>query len=117
MSLPKKPIVYWLDKATPFEYRKAMRDAVLEWNKAFEKAGLYNAIEVRQQEDNDDWDPEDINYNAIRWSSTLTGFSIGPSRVNPATGEILDADVVLSVGFLSSWARQFELYMPEQLLD
>lgn len=117
MSLPKKPIVYWLDKATPFEYRKAMRDAVLEWNKAFEKAGFYNAIEVRQQEDNDDWDPEDINYNAIRWSSTLTGFSIGPSRVNPATGEILDADVVLSVGFLSSWTRQFELYKPEELLD
>lgn len=115
-SLPKKPIVYWLDKATPYEYRKALRDAVLEWNKAFEKAGFYNAVEVRQQEDNDEWDPEDINYNAIRWSSTLTGFSIGPSRVNPATGEILDADVVLSVGFLSSWNRQYELYSPDELI-
>lgn len=117
ISLPKKPIVYWLDKATPYEYRKTLRDAVLEWNKAFEKAGFYNAIEVRQQEDNDEWDPEDVNYNTIRWSSTQTGFSIGPSRVNPETGQILDADVVLSVGFLSSWTRQFDLFSPEQLLE
>ena len=116
-SLPKKPIVYWLDKATPYQYRKTVRDAVLEWNKAFEKAGFYNAIEVRQQEDNDDWDAEDINYNVIRWSATQTGFSIGPSRVNPTTGEILDADVVLSVGFFSSWTRQFELYTSDQLID
>ncbi|MDO5310007.1 MAG: zinc-dependent metalloprotease [Planctomycetia bacterium] len=114
VSLPKKPIVYWLDKATPYQYRKTLREAVLEWNKAFEKAGFYNAIEVRQQEDNDDWDAEDINYNTIRWSATQTGFSIGPSRVNPTTGEILDADVVLSVGFLNSWHRQFELFTSDQ---
>ena len=117
ISLPKKPIVYWLDKATPYEYRKTLRDGILEWNKAFEKAGFYNAIEVRQQEDNDDWDPEDVNYNTIRWSSTQTGFSIGPSRVNPETGQILDADVVLTVGFLSSWTRSFDLYTSDQLLD
>lgn len=117
ISLPKKPIVYWLDKATPYEYRKTLRDGVLEWNKAFEKAGFYNAVEVRQQEDNDEWDAEDINYNVIRWSSTQTGFSIGPSRVNPETGQILDADVVLSVGFLSSWTRQFEVFDPNQLLE
>lgn len=116
ISLPKKPIVYWLDKATPYEYRKTLRDGALEWNKAFEKAGFYNAIEIRQQEDNDDWDPEDINYNTIRWSSTQTGFSIGPSRVNPETGQILDADVVLSVGFLSSWSRTFDLYTSDQLI-
>ena len=117
ISLPKKPIVYWLDKATPYEYRKTLRDGVLEWNKAFEKAGFYNAIEVRQQEDNDEWDAEDINYNVIRWSSTDTGFSIGPSRVNPETGQILDADVVLSVCFLSGWTRQFDTYDPNQLLE
>lgn len=116
-SLPKKPIVFWLDKATPYQYRKTLRDGLLEWNKAFEKAGFYNAVEVRQQEDNDEWDPEDVNYNTIRWSMTQTGFSIGPSRVNPMTGEILDADVVLSVGFLSSWARQFELYTGDQLVE
>ncbi len=117
VSLPKKPIVYWLDKATPYKYRKTVRDAVLEWNKAFEKAGFYNAIEVRQQEENDEWDAEDINYNTIRWSATQTGFAIGPSRVNPMTGEILDADIVFSTGFFSSWTRQFELYTSDQLVE
>ncbi|MBQ9874299.1 MAG: zinc-dependent metalloprotease [Thermoguttaceae bacterium] len=116
-SLPKKPIVFWLDKATPYQYRKTIRDAVLEWNKAFEKAGFYNAVEVRQQEDNDEWDPEDINYNTIRWSVTDTGFAIGPSRVNPMTGEILDADIVMTSGFLRSWTRSFDLYTSDQLVD
>ena len=55
----------------------------LEWNKAFEKAGFVNAIEVRQQPDNDDWDPEDINYNTFRWITAGAGFAMGPSRVNP----------------------------------
>ena len=99
VSLPKKPIVFWLDKNMPYAYRKPIRDGILEWNKAFEKAGFYNAIEVRQQEDNDTWDPEDIRYNTIRWSPANLGFAIGPSRVNPMTGEILDADVVIDCVF------------------
>ncbi|MBQ6620741.1 MAG: zinc-dependent metalloprotease [Thermoguttaceae bacterium] len=114
-SLPKKPIVFWLEKTIPYAYRKPIRDGILEWNQAFEEAGFYNAIEVRQQEENDDWDPEDINYNTIRWSETGLGFSIGPSRVNPLTGEILDADIVLDVGFIKSWNREFELYSPEEV--
>ncbi len=117
VSLAKKPIIFWLEKTTPLEYRKPIRDGILEWNKAFEKAGYYNAIEVRQQEDNDTWDPEDINYNTIRWSAVNLGFSIGPSRVNPINGEILDADVILDVGFIKSWNRQFELYSPKELLQ
>ncbi|MDO4585976.1 MAG: DUF5117 domain-containing protein, partial [Planctomycetia bacterium] len=114
-SLPKKPIVFWLEKTIPYQYRKPIRDGILEWNKAFERAGFYNAIEVRQQEDNDEWDPEDINYNTIRWSTAGIGFAIGPSRVNPMTGEILDADVVLDVGFINSWNRTFELYSSDDL--
>ena len=115
VSLPKKPIVFWLEKTIPYQYRKPIRDGILEWNKAFEEAGFYNAVEVRQQEDNDTWDPEDINYNTIRWSTANMGFAIGPSRVNPLTGEILDADVVLDVGFITSWSRGFELYSPSEL--
>lgn len=114
-SLPKKPIVFWLEKTIPYAYRKPIRDGILEWNQAFEEAGFYNAIEVRQQEENDDWDPEDINYNTIRWSETGLGFSIGPSRVNPLTGEILDADIVLDVGFINSWNKELELYSPSEL--
>lgn len=115
-SLTKKPIIFWLEKTVPYQYRKPIRDGILEWNKAFEKAGFYNAIEVRQQEDNDTWDPEDINYNTIRWSTANVGFAIGPNRVNPLNGEVLDADVILDVGFITSWNRTFELYSPKDLV-
>ena len=115
VSLPKKPIVFWLDKNMPYAYRKPIRDGILEWNKAFEKAGFYNAIEVRQQEDNDTWDPEDIRYNTIRWSPANLGFAIGPSRVNPMTGEILDADVVIDVAFIQSWSSTLELFSPSEM--
>ena len=75
---PKKPIIFWLEKTIPFNYRKPIRDGILEWNKAFEKAGFANAIEVRQQPDNADWDPEDINYNTFRWITAGAGFAMGP---------------------------------------
>ena len=70
--------------------------------KAFEKAGFVNAIEVRQQPDDADWDPEDINYNTFRWITASAGFAMGPSRVNPKTGEILDADIIFDSDFLES---------------
>ena len=115
VSLPKKPIIFWLDKNMPYAYRKPIRDGILEWNKAFEKAGFYNAIEVRQQEESDTWDPEDIRYNTIRWSPANLGFAIGPSRVNPMTGEVLDADVVLDVAYVSEYSSYLELYSPSDL--
>lgn len=113
VSLPKKPIVFWLDKNMPYAYRKPIRDGILEWNKAFEKAGFYNAIEVRQQEDNDTWDPEDVRYNTIRWSPANLGFAIGPSRVNPMTGEILDADVVIDCCFAND-SNVLDIFPPSE---
>ena len=98
-SPPKKPIVFWIEKTVPFKYRKPIREGILEWNKAFEQAGFVDAIEVRQQPDNAQWDPEDINYNTIRWITAGAGLAIGPSRVNPATGEILDADILIDADF------------------
>ena len=97
----------------PFEYRKPIRDGILEWNKAFEKAGFVNAIEVRQQPDNDDWDPEDINYNTFRWITAGAGFAMGPSRVNPTTGQILDADIIFDADFLQFWKQEYENFTPE----
>jgi hypothetical protein len=98
MSPPKKPIIFWVEKTVPYKYRDAIRKGILEWNKAFEKAGYVDAIEVRQQPDNADWDPEDINYNTFRWITTNTDpgrvVSMGPSRVNPTHGQILDADII-----------------------
>jgi hypothetical protein len=113
LSPPKKPIIFWLEKTVPFEYRKPIREGILEWNRAFEKVGFANAIEVRQQPDDADWDPEDVNYNTFRWITSNAGFAMGPSRVNPTTGEILDADVIFDADFLDYWSFEYETYGPE----
>lgn len=115
LSPPKKPIIFYLEKTIPFAYRKPIREGIAEWNKAFEKAGFANAIEVRQQEDKDEWDPEDIRYNTFRWITAGAGFAMGPSRVNPNTGQILDADVIFDADFLQFWKQEYENFTPESI--
>ncbi len=115
ISTPKKPIVFWLENTIPFKYRSVVRAGILEWNKAFEKAGFYDAIEVRQQPDNADWDAEDINYNTFRWITSSAGFAMGPSRVNPRTGQILDADIIFDADFLQFWKREYETFTPRSI--
>ena len=114
-SPPKKPIVFWIEKTVPFKYRAAVQEGILEWNKAFEKIGIVNAIEVRQQADNDTWDPEDINYNTFRWITSDAGFAMGPSHANPITGEILDADIIMDAGFVDSWKKEFDIFLGEAM--
>lgn len=117
LSPPKKKIKFWLEKTIPFAYRKPIHDGIEEWNKAFEKAGFANAIEVRQQEDKDEWDPEDINYNTFRWITAGAGFAMGPSRVNPNTGQILDADVIFDADFIQHWKQEYENFTPEAIAE
>jgi hypothetical protein len=98
ISDPVEPIVFWLENTIPPKYRKPIRDGLLEWNKAYEKAGFRNAIVVKEMPDDAEWDPADVRYNTIRWAASLSGTgggAFGPSRVNPLTGQILDADVVM----------------------
>jgi Met-zincin/Domain of unknown function (DUF5117) len=98
-SKPKQPIVFWLENTIPLKYRDAVREGALMYNKAFERIGFQDAIEVRQQPDDADWDPADVRYSTIRWfTATDAGFAIGPSRTNPFTGEIYDADISFSEG-------------------
>ncbi|GAB4553626.1 MAG: zinc-dependent metalloprotease [Rhizobacter sp.] len=97
LSEPKQPIVYWLDKNIPPQYRKSVEAGVLEWNKAFEKIGFKNAVVARQQPDNADWDNMDARHASIRWFvGADVGFAIGPSHSDPRTGEIIDADIGMS---------------------
>jgi len=95
LSRPKQPIVFWLENTVPVQYRDAIREGVLLWNKAFERIGIQDAIEVKQQPDNADWDPADVRYSTLRWFTGYPdpGFAQGPSRVNPLTGQIYDADI------------------------
>jgi hypothetical protein len=105
LSPPKKKIVYWIEKTVPDEYRAAVREGILEWNKAFEALGFRDVIEVRQQE-SEDFDPEDINYNTFRWITTDQGFAMGPSRANPLTGEIIDADIIFDASMVRYWRAE-----------
>lgn len=113
MSEPKEPIIFYMENTIPYKYRKPIRDGILEWNKAFAKAGFIDAIHVRQQEDDADWDPEDVRYNTFRWITSDAGFAMGPSRVNPYTGQILDADIIFDADFLNYWKQAFENYNPQ----
>jgi len=112
LSPPKKPIVFWIENAIPLEYRDAIREGVLMWNKAFEKAGFQNAIEVQQMPDDADWQPADVHYNTIRWFNSLdAGFARGPVRVNPLTGEILDADIIVDANMVRSIQQEYHALM------
>ncbi len=97
LSEPVEPIVWWIENTTPMEFRDSVRDGVLAWNQAFEKIGFKNAIVVRVQPDDADWDAGDIRYNVLRWTSSpnppFSGY--GPSFTNPRTGQIIGADVML----------------------
>jgi hypothetical protein len=107
MSPPKEPIVYYVEHTVPARYRRWVKEGTLYWNKAFERVGIRDAIEVYYQDKETgqhmDKDPEDVRYNFIRWLSNDIGTAIGPSRAHPITGKILDADIVLTDG----WIRHF----------
>jgi hypothetical protein len=97
MSEPVEPLVYWIENTTPVEYRQIIYDAGMKWNEAFEKAGFKNALQMKIMPDDATWDPADIHYNVIRWvSSSIPSYgAIGPSFVNPRTGQILGADITV----------------------
>ena len=112
LSPPKNPIIFHMEKSVPVNLRPTIRAGIEEWNKAFEKLGFDNAIEARQQRDDDTWDPEDVNYNTFRWITAEVGFAMGPSRTNPLTGQILDADIIFDASFLRHWKQEYENFTP-----
>ena len=112
ISEPIKPITWWIENSTPLEWRETIKEAVLQWNPAFEKAGFKNAIEVKIQPDDAEWDAGDIRYNVLRWTSSPSppfgGY--GPSMVNPRTGEIIAADIMLEFVFFTNRVFYDKLY-------
>ncbi|PRY14211.1 uncharacterized protein DUF5117 [Pontibacter ummariensis] len=104
LSEPVEPITWWIENTTPHEFRPTIKAALLEWNKAFEKAGFKNAVVVKEQPDDATWDAGDMRYNVLRWtSSPIPPFGgYGPSFVNPRTGQILGADIMLEYVFVTN---------------
>ena len=120
-SPPKQPIVFYLEHTIPVRYRRWVRDGVLEWNRAYEKVGIVNAIEVYQQDASTgahmEKDPEDARYNFVLWTNSDMGFAIGPSRIDPETGQILDADIVMDEIFVRGWTRAWRYLLPEVAME
>ena len=100
MSEPVEPITWWIENTTPEEFRPIIKAGVEKWNQAFEPLGFKNAVVVKVQPDDADWDAGDVRYNVLRWTASPTPpFSgYGPSFVNPRTDEILGADIMLEYG-------------------
>ncbi|MGQ9486889.1 MAG: zinc-dependent metalloprotease [Armatimonadota bacterium] len=105
LSPPKEPIVFWLDNAIPTEYRDAVREGILWWNKAFERIGIKDAIIVKQMPDDADWDHADMRYNVIRWvTSPSSEYAVALFRANPLTGQILNASITVDAN-MTRFAR------------
>jgi len=121
LSPPKKPIVFYVEHTTPIRYRRWVREGIEVWNKAFEKVGIIGAIEVRQQDAvsqaHMEKHPEDVRYNFVRWLNNGIGTAIGPSRVNPETGQILDADIILTDGWIRHWWSKYNELLPDVALE
>ena len=106
---PKKPIIYYIDPATPKQWQQAIIDGVHDWNKAFEKAGFKNVISARLPDPEDkEFDVDDVRYSVITYAASSMANAMGPSVVDPRTGEILESDIIWwhnVMTLLQSWMR------------
>ncbi len=109
---PIKPIVYYLDPATPQKFRSYMKEGVELWQKAFEAAGFKNAIIAKNppsKEEDPDFSPEDIRYSVIRYVASTTRNATGPSVSDPRTGEIIESDIIWYHNHLRSYRNRYLL--------
>ncbi|TCN58801.1 DUF5117 domain-containing protein [Flavobacterium circumlabens] len=106
---PKKPIVYYIDPSTPKQWRKYIIDGVHDWQVAFEKAGFKNAIIAKEPTAADlDFDIDDVRYSVITYAASQKSNAMGPSVVDPRSGEIIEADIIWwhnVMTSLQSWMR------------
>ncbi|HWL07843.1 MAG TPA: zinc-dependent metalloprotease [Planctomicrobium sp.] len=116
VSPPKEPIKFYIENTVPVALRPTVEAGILEWNKAFEKLGYAGAIKVDQQPNDPDFDPENVNYNTFRWMTAEANFAMGPSRIDPRTGQILDADIIFDSGFLEAWSQRWEIFRGKETL-
>ena len=109
---PVKPIVYYLDPATPEKWRPYFRQGIKDWQTAFEAAGFKNAILAKDaptKEENPEWSPEDARYSTVRYVATTTRNAMGPSVSDPRSGEIIESDIVWYHNHLRSYRNRYLL--------
>lgn len=92
---PLKPIVFYVDTAFPEKWRTSVKAGIEDWNIAFNVAGFKNAIKAFDYpSDNPDFDPDDMRYSCVKYAATSIANAMGPSYVDPRSGEILTGDVI-----------------------
>lgn len=92
---PKKPIIYYIDPSTPKQWRQKIIAGVHDWQVAFEQAGFKNAIIAKEPTaDDKDFDIDDVRYSVITYVASPKSNAMGPSVVDPRSGEILEADII-----------------------
>ena len=109
---PKKPIIYYLDPATPMKLRKYIKQGVDDWQKVFETAGFKNAIMAKMpptKEEDPEFSMEDVRYSSIRYVASTTRNATGPSVSDPRSGEILESDIIWYHNHLRSYRNRYLL--------
>jgi hypothetical protein len=112
LTEPKKPIVYYLDPATPKKWRKYFIQGIEDWNSAFEKAGFKNAIQAKMApspKEDPDFSPEDVRFSTVRYVASTTRNAVGPSVSDPRTGEIIESDIIWYHNHLRSYRNRYLL--------
>jgi len=109
---PKKPIVFYLDPATPMKWRPYFRQGIEDWQATFESAGFKNAIIAKDPpsaEEDPDFSPEDVRYSTVRYVASTTRNAVGPSVKDPRSGEIIESDVIWYHNHLRSYRNRYLL--------
>ena len=107
-----QPITYYIDRTVPVEWRPFVRAGILEWNRAFEDAGFRDAIRVLDAPDDSAWSAADARYSTVRWTANNGAvYAVGPTNVDPRTGEILNADILISAAWIQRWRGQSGQYV------
>lgn len=103
-NIARHPMVYYISNTVPAEYRQTIREALLTWNDAFWRVGIPNAVEVRDQPDDPNWDEDDIRYNTVHWltQSNSGGYAEAGLVWDPRTGELIKTSIVIDGDLLSS---------------
>ncbi len=109
---PKKPIVFYLDPATPMKWRPYFKQGIEDWQATFESAGFKNAIIAKDPptpEEDPDFSPEDVRYSTVRYVASTTRNAVGPSVKDPRSGEIIESDVIWYHNHLRSYRNRYLL--------
>lgn len=106
---PKKPIVIWIDPATPPVWVPYIKKGIVEWQEAFEAAGFKNAIVAREVDPDDkEFDIDDVRYSVVTYAASEMANAMGPSVIDPRSGEIIEADIIWwhnVMSILQAWIR------------